>query len=114
MVNLSLHPIRLHRKETTFNDVGTTTANGRLKTHMDATLCAVSLFRYYMMVYFLWLSRNMCALFDVFLFSGRSWLAMDISDTSSTLSSSEPNEYHEHNIWNPVAYSWKHCLMNKI
>ena len=27
---------------------------------------------------------------------------MDISDTSSTLSSSEPNEHHEHNIWNPV------------
>ena len=27
---------------------------------------------------------------------------MDISDTSSTLSSSESNEYHEHNIWNPM------------
>ena len=26
---------------------------------------------------------------------------MDVSDTSSTLSSSESNEYHEHNIWNP-------------
>ena len=45
VVNLSFHPIGLHWKETTFNDVGTTTANGRLKIHMDATLCAVSLFR---------------------------------------------------------------------
>ena len=45
VVHLSLHPVRLHRKETTFNDVGTTTANGKLKIHMDPTLCAVSLFR---------------------------------------------------------------------
>ena len=27
---------------------------------------------------------------------------MDVTDTSSTLSSSESNEYHEHNIWNPM------------
>ena len=27
---------------------------------------------------------------------------MDVSDTSSTLSSSESNEYHDHNIWKLV------------
>ena len=27
---------------------------------------------------------------------------MDGYDTSSTLSSSESNEYHEHNMWNPI------------
>ena len=27
---------------------------------------------------------------------------MDVSDISSTLYSSESNEYHEHNIWNPM------------
>ena len=34
------------------------------------------------------------------LLSSRHQLAKDVSDTSPTLSSSEYNEYHEHNIWN--------------
>ena len=36
------------------------------------------------------------------LLSKRHLLSTDIPDTSSTLSSSESNEYHEHNIWNPM------------
>ena len=36
------------------------------------------------------------------LLNRRHQLAMDVSGTSSTLSSSESNEYHEHNIWNPM------------
>ena len=31
-----------------------------------------------------------------------SWLAMNDSDTSSTLTSSNPDEFVEHNIWNPI------------
>ena len=69
------------------------------------------------MVYFLWLSRRICALFSA---EGTGW-QMDISDTSSTLSSSESNEYHDHSMWNPMlellrhvthisAYSWKHSV----
>ena len=27
---------------------------------------------------------------------------MDVSDTSSTLTSSDPDEYDGHNIWNPM------------
>ena len=57
-VNSGLHPIRLHRKETTFNDVRTTTANRRLKIQMNATLCAVYLF------------GSCASLHDGFIFSG--------------------------------------------
>ena len=45
---------------------------------------------------------------DVSFKSGRSWLAMERSDTSSTcacsslLTSSDPEEYDEHDMWNPM------------
>ena len=41
----------------------------------------------------IWLSRFRCF---------RIWFAMDGYDTSSTLSSSESNEYLEYNSWNPM------------
>ena len=43
---------------------------------------------------------------DVFLLfpflCGRFWVAMCVSDTSSTLTSSDPDELVEHNVWNPM------------
>ena len=40
---LGLHPISLHKKATTFNDVGTSTTNGKPKNPTGVALCAVSL-----------------------------------------------------------------------
>ena len=34
--------------------------------------------------------------------SGRPQLTVDVSDTSSTLTSSKSDEFDEHNIWNPM------------
>ena len=41
---VGLRPIFLHRKAATFNDVGTSTTNGKPKIPAGVTLCAVSLF----------------------------------------------------------------------
>ena len=48
------------------------------------------------------LSQCTRASLTFFLSSRKSWLAMDVSDTSSTLTSLDPEEYDEHNIWNPM------------
>ena len=41
---VGLHPIFLHRKAATFNDVGTSTTNGKPNIPTGVTLCAVSFF----------------------------------------------------------------------
>ena len=57
---------------------------------------------------------------DAPIYSGRYWLAMDESNTSSIFTSSGSVDFNEHNIWNPVlellfhvqvGHSWKHISM---
>ena len=61
------------------------------------------------MVYFLWLSRRICALVIPFFSQWKILLAVDASGTSSTftcsslLTSPDPGEYDELNIWNPTS-----------
>ena len=39
---------------------------------------------------------------DTSFLSGRFWVTMDVSDTSSALTFSEADELVEHNVWNPM------------
>ena len=89
---LGLHPIGLHRKATTFNDVETNTTNTtnqKPTIPMGIALCAVSLFQSRVQLFgdLLSLAQSMQTCFPhIFSFPGRwSWLAMDVSNTSSTL-----------------------------
>ena len=98
---LGLHPISLHRTATTFNGVGTSTTNQKPTIPMGVTLCAVSLF-WSDDLLSLTQSKQTCFPRN-FPFSAEGLgLAMDVSDTSSTLTSSDPDEYDGHNIWNPM------------
>ena len=47
----------------------------------------------------LWLSQCQRASLTCFL---SSWKAVDVSDTSSTLTSPDPDEYDDHNMWKPM------------
>ena len=83
---LGLHPFLLHRKATTFNGVGTSTTNGKPKIPTGVLLCLVSLVwsRVPLFDDLLSLAQSMQTCFLPFSFpSGRSWLAMDVSDTWS-------------------------------
>ena len=56
----------------------------------------------YLMLCCLWFSQSKRASLTFPFPEEGLGLTMDVSDTSSTLNSSDPDEYDEHNIWNPV------------
>ena len=85
---LGLRPFFLHRNSATFNGVGTGTTNGKPKIPTGVTLCALSFFwsRVPLFDDLLSLAQPMQTCFPhIFPSSRSSWLAMDVSDTSSTL-----------------------------
>ena len=94
----------LHEKATTFSGTGRSTKNGRPKIPMGILLDAVSLSWSHVP-----LSDNLCLCFSqcehtfpshFSFFPTGPRLAMDVSDTSSTLASSDPDKYDGHNIRN--------------
>ena len=122
---LDLHPIRLRRKETTSNEEGTTTADGRSEIHMDTTMCVVPLFGSGTLLhddlFSLAQSAHMCPL-HFFSAEGTSWqwssrtprprslLRNPMSITSSTLGTQCCNFY----VTLMSAYPWKRLFTRKI
>ena len=93
--------VGLRRKETTTNEEGTIAPHGKSEAHHALLFGSAALPHGGSFIFSGSVDANVLSSFFLLL-SRRHWLAMVVSNTSSTLSSSKSNEYHEHNIWNPM------------